>query len=317
MPSSAWPGMDDQRLGPDLGRRLAGLLEDLARAVADVAARRADVDQVGRVDVDVALRTSAGPAPRGAAAAPSSSAARRGRSGCSRRRGCAPAGGACRPRGGRPRVVPPLAQAETSHGAVDTRPDAVVEMAHAPTGCRRLLTLLGLLALPAGVAAQTASFGSSLCAGPEHRRGVGLRDQADDRRLVGQLPGPALGPGGLHLVPGGCLRRGRATRPASFRATGRSPASPCARGPAPCPRSDSWSSGPSPAGGASTCCFFVAESGTGPAAGERDAELSGQPPGREQPESLQRAEDPGLHRYQRRQRGRGAARCSPTARTTC
>ena len=37
---------------PMLGRGVAGLLEDLARAVADVVARRADVDQVGRVDVD-------------------------------------------------------------------------------------------------------------------------------------------------------------------------------------------------------------------------------------------------------------------------
>jgi hypothetical protein len=31
--------MDDDRLGTDLGGGLAGLLEDLARAVADVVAR--------------------------------------------------------------------------------------------------------------------------------------------------------------------------------------------------------------------------------------------------------------------------------------
>src|SRR5437762_6533487 len=43
--------VDDDGGGLDLPGRLAGLLEDLSRAVANVAPRRADVDQVGRVDV--------------------------------------------------------------------------------------------------------------------------------------------------------------------------------------------------------------------------------------------------------------------------
>ena len=45
--------VDDHRLGAELGRGVAGLLEDLARAVADVRLRRADVDQVRRMHVDV------------------------------------------------------------------------------------------------------------------------------------------------------------------------------------------------------------------------------------------------------------------------
>ena len=48
-------GMDDHRERADRGRGLAGLGEDLARAVADVRLRRADVDQVGSVDVDADL----------------------------------------------------------------------------------------------------------------------------------------------------------------------------------------------------------------------------------------------------------------------
>ena len=46
------PAVDDHRGGADLGGGVAGLLQDLARAVSDVVARRADVDQVGRVDVE-------------------------------------------------------------------------------------------------------------------------------------------------------------------------------------------------------------------------------------------------------------------------
>ena len=45
-------GVDDHRGGLDLPGGVAGLLEDLAGAVADVVPRRADVDQIGRVDVD-------------------------------------------------------------------------------------------------------------------------------------------------------------------------------------------------------------------------------------------------------------------------
>jgi hypothetical protein len=44
------PGRVDGRGG------LAGLLQDLARSVADVRLRRADVDQVGGVDVDIERR---------------------------------------------------------------------------------------------------------------------------------------------------------------------------------------------------------------------------------------------------------------------
>jgi hypothetical protein len=44
--------VDDDAGGADRRRRLAGLLEDLPRPVADVRLRRADVDQVRRVDVD-------------------------------------------------------------------------------------------------------------------------------------------------------------------------------------------------------------------------------------------------------------------------
>ena len=45
-------GMDDDRHRTDRGSRFACLLEDLARSVADVALRRADIDQVRGVDVD-------------------------------------------------------------------------------------------------------------------------------------------------------------------------------------------------------------------------------------------------------------------------
>src|SRR5918911_1356289 len=45
------PAVDDHGGGADGGRRLARLAEDLARAVADVVARRADVDEIGRMDV--------------------------------------------------------------------------------------------------------------------------------------------------------------------------------------------------------------------------------------------------------------------------
>ena len=44
--------VDDHRRRPDIRGRVAGLLQDLPRSVADVVARRADVDQVGGVDVD-------------------------------------------------------------------------------------------------------------------------------------------------------------------------------------------------------------------------------------------------------------------------
>ena len=57
IPSSAWPAWTITAVGADRGRRVAGLLEDLARAVADVRLRRADVDQVGRVDVDADRRS--------------------------------------------------------------------------------------------------------------------------------------------------------------------------------------------------------------------------------------------------------------------
>jgi hypothetical protein len=45
--------VDDHGRGADLRRGVAGLLEDLPRAVADVVLGRTDVDQVGSVDVDV------------------------------------------------------------------------------------------------------------------------------------------------------------------------------------------------------------------------------------------------------------------------
>ena len=48
--------MDDDGERADLRRRLARLLEDLPRAVADVRLGRADVDQVRRVDVDPEVR---------------------------------------------------------------------------------------------------------------------------------------------------------------------------------------------------------------------------------------------------------------------
>jgi hypothetical protein len=44
--------VDDDGPGPDLGSRVAGLLEDLARRDADLVVGRGQVDQVGRVDVD-------------------------------------------------------------------------------------------------------------------------------------------------------------------------------------------------------------------------------------------------------------------------
>ena len=44
--------MDDHRRGVDLRRRVAGLLEDLARPVADVVPRRADVYEVRGVHVE-------------------------------------------------------------------------------------------------------------------------------------------------------------------------------------------------------------------------------------------------------------------------
>jgi hypothetical protein len=50
--------VDDHGGGADGGGRIAGLLEDLARAVADVGLRRADVDQVGRVYVEVERRVA-------------------------------------------------------------------------------------------------------------------------------------------------------------------------------------------------------------------------------------------------------------------
>jgi hypothetical protein len=48
--------VDDHRGRPDRGGRVTGLLQDLARAVADVRFGRADVDQVRGVDVDVERR---------------------------------------------------------------------------------------------------------------------------------------------------------------------------------------------------------------------------------------------------------------------
>jgi hypothetical protein len=48
--------MDDDGRGADLGRRVAGLLQDLPRPVADVVLGRADVDQVRGVDVEGQLR---------------------------------------------------------------------------------------------------------------------------------------------------------------------------------------------------------------------------------------------------------------------
>jgi hypothetical protein len=44
--------VDDHRLCAHLRGGVTGLLEDLARAVADVVSRRADVDQIRSVDVE-------------------------------------------------------------------------------------------------------------------------------------------------------------------------------------------------------------------------------------------------------------------------
>ena len=79
--------VDDHRRGADLGRRVAGLLEDLARAVADVRLRRADVDQVRRVHVEIDRGWPGSRRPRGGEAAFATSPGRRGRSARSRRRG--------------------------------------------------------------------------------------------------------------------------------------------------------------------------------------------------------------------------------------
>src|SRR5262249_35704934 len=49
-------GVDDHGRRPDVRGRLAGLLEDLARSVADVVAGGADVDQVWGMDVERRLR---------------------------------------------------------------------------------------------------------------------------------------------------------------------------------------------------------------------------------------------------------------------
>ena len=90
--------VDDHRRRPDLRRGVAGLLQDLARAVADVVARRADVDQVRGVDVERDRRRLAARRRPCAAAASSSPAGPRGRSGRSRRRSPPPPPAASRAR---------------------------------------------------------------------------------------------------------------------------------------------------------------------------------------------------------------------------
>ena len=78
--------MHDHRERADGRRRLAGLVEDLARAVAHVRSRRAHVDQVGRVHVDADVRGAQLARHRRAAAASPSPAGLRGTAGCSPRR---------------------------------------------------------------------------------------------------------------------------------------------------------------------------------------------------------------------------------------